>query len=71
MVGTVMKLCDSMLVRIYGHEHARKNRIDAPGTLSICRGIERRRIFINDVDRDDFVMRLSHLVSDSGSGKPS
>ena len=42
-------------------------RIDAPGALHhiICRGIERRKIFLNDIDRDDFVDRLSMIVSES------
>ena len=33
----------------------RKARIDAPGALHhiICRGIERRKIFNDDVDRDN------------------
>ena len=40
-----------------GHEHAQKSSIDAPGacTLSPASGIERLRIFINDVDRTDLV----------------
>ncbi len=42
----------------------RSARIDAPGTLHhvIGRGIERRRIFLDDDDRDDFVQRLSELA---------
>ena len=45
----------------------RKARIDAPGALHhiICRGIERRKIFLNDIDRDDFVDRLAMIVSES------
>ncbi len=45
----------------------RKARIDAPGALLhiICRGIERRKIFLNDIDRDDFVDRLSRIVCES------
>jgi putative transposase len=45
----------------------RKARIDAPGALHhiICRGIERRKLFFNDDDRDDFVERLSRIISDS------
>ena len=45
----------------------RQARIDAPGALQhiICRGIERRKIFLSDVDRDDFVDRFSLVVSDS------
>jgi hypothetical protein len=38
----------------------RKARIDAPGALQhiIARGIERRKTFIDDTDRDDFLTRL-------------
>lgn len=42
----------------------RRGRIDAPGALHhiICRGIERRKIFWQDSDRDDFIQRLETLV---------
>ena len=42
----------------------RSARIDAPGILHhvIGRGIERRRIFLDDGDRSDFVQRLSKLA---------
>ena len=45
----------------------RKARIDAPGALHhiIVRGIERRRIFSDDRDRDNFVDRLDDIVSDT------
>jgi REP element-mobilizing transposase RayT len=45
----------------------RKARIDAPGALHhiICRGIERRKIFLTNDDRDDFVDRLSRIMSES------
>jgi len=45
----------------------RKARIDAPGALHhiIVRGIERRRIFSDDRDRDNFIDRLGELVSDT------
>jgi len=45
----------------------RQARIDAPGALHhiICRGIERRKLFLNDDDRDDFVNRLSRIMSES------
>ncbi len=45
----------------------RQARIDAPGALHhiICRGIERHKLFFNDDDRDDFVNRLSRIVSES------
>jgi hypothetical protein len=39
-------------------------RLDAPGVLhhAIIRGIERKPIFRNAADRDDFIDRLSLLV---------
>jgi len=42
----------------------RKARIDALGALHhiICRGIERRRIFQDDTDRDNFVDRLGKIL---------
>ena len=45
----------------------RKARIDAPGALHhiIVRGINRRKIFFDDSDRDDFLDRLGDILSDS------
>ncbi len=45
----------------------RKARIDAPGALHhiICRGIERRKIFLDDSDRDHFVQRLGRVISET------
>jgi REP element-mobilizing transposase RayT/DNA-binding CsgD family transcriptional regulator len=45
----------------------RKARIDAPGALHhiIIRGIERRRIFFDDKDRDNFVDRFGDIVTDT------
>jgi hypothetical protein len=42
----------------------RKARIDAPGALHhiIVRGIERRRIFSDDQDRDNFIERLGDIL---------
>lgn len=42
----------------------RQARIDAPGALHhiICRGMERKEIFLDDGDRDDFVSRLSRVL---------
>ena len=42
----------------------RQARLDAPGVLHhiMIRGIERRKIFINDGDREDFLERLSKLL---------
>ncbi len=41
-------------------------RLDAPGVLHhvMDRGIERRKIFLSDTDRNDFIDRLSALVRD-------
>ena len=41
-------------------------RLDAPGVLHhvMGRGIERRKIFLSDTDRSDFIDRLSALVQD-------
>jgi len=45
----------------------RKARIDAPGALQhiIVRGIERKRIFYDDNDRDNFVARLTAILPES------
>ena len=42
-------------------------RLDAPGVLHhvIIRGIERRRIFRDDFDRENFLERLSILVPET------
>ena len=41
-------------------------RLDAPGVLQhvMGRGIERRKIFLSDRDRNDFIGRLSALAKD-------
>lgn len=45
----------------------RQSRIDAPGALHhiIVRGIARKAIFNDDVDRDNFVDRLGYILSES------
>ena len=45
----------------------RKARIDAPGALHhiICRGIERRKIFDDDADRDNFLERLGNILKET------
>ncbi len=45
----------------------RKARIDAPGALHhiIVRGIERRNIFLDDVDRENFLARLGAVIEDT------
>lgn len=42
-------------------------RLDAPGVLHhiIIRGIERRKIFLNDKDREDFLERLETLLPET------
>ncbi len=47
----------------------RKARIDAPGALHhiICRGIERRKIFDDDVDRDNFLERLGNILIETST----
>jgi REP element-mobilizing transposase RayT len=47
----------------------RKARIDAPGALHhvICRGIERKCIFRDDVDRDDFISRLGVILPETST----
>jgi len=42
----------------------RQARLDAPGVVHhiMIRGIERRKIFVNDRDREDFLERLSKLL---------
>jgi REP element-mobilizing transposase RayT len=45
----------------------RRARIDSPGALHhvICRGIERRRIFWEDSDHDDFLKRLETILTET------
>jgi REP element-mobilizing transposase RayT len=47
----------------------RKSRIDAPGALHhvMVRGIERRSIFLDDVDRDRFLERLALVLDATGA----
>ena len=47
----------------------RKARLDAPGGLHhiMVRGIERRKIFRDDTDRDDFLKRLGGILRESQS----
>jgi REP element-mobilizing transposase RayT len=42
-----------------------KARLDAPGALNhgTAKGIERRKIFRDDADRDDFLERLGSILS--------
>lgn len=47
----------------------RKARIDAPGAVHhvIIRGVERRKIFLSDDDRKDFLDRLSELIPETNT----
>jgi REP element-mobilizing transposase RayT len=47
----------------------RKARIDAPGALHhiICRGIERRKIFDDDADRENFLDRLGIILKETST----
>jgi putative transposase len=47
----------------------RKSRIDAPGALHhiIVRGIERRKIFFDDADRNNFVDRIGSIVTETNT----
>ena len=48
----------------------RKGRIDAPGALHhiIIRGIERKAIFKDRIDRNNFLSRLDRIVSETETG---
>lgn len=47
----------------------RKARIDAPGALHhiIVRGIEKRKIFLDDTDRNNFVERLGGIIAETAT----
>lgn len=47
----------------------RQSRIDAPGALHhiIIRGIERKAIFKDDADRNEFVERMESIFGDSST----
>ena len=47
----------------------RKARIDAPGALHhiIVRGIERRKIFYDNADRDNFLERLGSVLTETST----
>ena len=47
----------------------RQARIDAPGAFHhiICRGLERRKIFWDDTDRDNFLSRLGDVLQRSST----
>ncbi|MCG2774804.1 MAG: hypothetical protein L6406_03900 [Desulfobacterales bacterium] len=47
----------------------RKARIDAPGALHhiIIRGIERRKIFRDNTDRNNFLDRLGNIRTESST----
>ena len=47
----------------------RKARIDAPGALHhiIIRGIERRKIFYDDLDQNSFLERLGAVLMETST----
>ena len=47
----------------------RKSRIDAPGALHhiIFRGLERRKVFRDNTDRDNFLARLGRVLQETGT----
>ena len=59
----------SLLARWHTLTMPRQARIDAPGALHhiICRGMERSPIFQDDIDRNDFVVRLSSLCVETST----
>ena len=48
----------------------RKSRIDAPGALHhiIIRGIEKRKIFADDIDRNNFLDRIGGIITETKTG---
>jgi len=48
----------------------RKARIDAPGGLHhiIIRGIERKAVFKDRADRDNFIARLGRIITETETG---
>ena len=47
----------------------RRSRIDAPSALHhvIARGIDRKKIFADDADRDNFIDRIGNTLSETQS----
>ena len=47
----------------------RKSRIDAPGALHhiIVRGIERGKIFVDDMDRNNFLDRTGSIFTETNT----
>ena len=47
----------------------RKSRIDAPGALHhiIVRGIERGKIFVDDMDRNNFLDRTVGILTETNT----
>ena len=57
------------MFRVVNAAMPRLSRLDSPGLLHhvIIRGIERRKIFNDDQDRNNFIDRLSDLLPESGT----
>ena len=69
--GNKGRSCRTCLTYLVGHHEnifcmPRLARLDAPGVLQhvIGRGIERKEIFLNRLDRNDFISRLGRLAQD-------
>lgn len=62
----MQKLLDNLTASCHIPVMPRSARLDAPGVLHhvIGRGIERRKIFFGDRDRNDFLSRLASLAQD-------
>jgi REP element-mobilizing transposase RayT len=66
--GDVVDLLRYFIERLcYDRYMPRKARIDAPGALQhiICRGIEHRKIFVDETDKNSFVARLGRVISET------
>ncbi|MFH1976833.1 MAG: transposase [Pseudomonadota bacterium] len=56
-----------MFIDMILRNHARKSRIDAPGAMHhiIVRGIDRQKLFNKDEDRNNFLSRLSVILTET------
>jgi len=65
----MIKCISIRIYECYRMSMPRKARIDAPGALHhiICRGIEQRRIFGNDADRENLLERLGNILEETAT----
>jgi len=68
-VTFIVSSFDNEYPSCYLHGMPRKSRLDAPGALHhiVVRGIERRKIFYDDSDRNEFLERLSRTFHENFS----